>query len=144
MNFIKLTQKDIDYILSVYQGNFADGWNKNMLISAFEDGRFHAIALENQGVPVGVVTFSVALDTADIEGVVVVLSERKKGFGAKLIKKAEQEMILLGVEKAFLEVRESNVPAKNLYQSLGYGKISVRKNYYSDGENAIVMAKDLK
>ena len=144
MNFIKLTQKDIDYILSVYQGNFADGWNKNMLISAFEDGRFHAIALENQGVPVGVVTFSVALDTADIEGVVVVLSERKKGFGAKLIKKAEQEMIALGVTKAFLEVRESNVPAKNLYQSLGYGKISVRKNYYSDGENAIVMAKDLK
>ena len=144
MNFISLTQKDIDYILSVYQGNFADGWNKNMLISAFEDGRFYAIALENQGEPIGIVTFSIAVDTADIEGVVVVSSERRKGYGVKLIDRAEQEMLSLGVEKAFLEVRESNVPAKNLYQSLGYGKISVRKNYYSDGENAIVMAKDLK
>ena len=115
-----------------------------MLISAFEDGRFYAIALENQGEPIGIVTFSIAVDTADIEGVVVVSSERRKGYGVKLIDKAEQEMIALGVTKAFLEVREGNTPAKMLYSGLGYNQISIRKNYYNDGENAIVMAKDLK
>ena len=91
----------------------------------------------------GLITFSVAVDTADIEGVVVISEQRKKGFGTRLIAFAEDKMKALNVVKSFLEVRESNVPAITLYQKCGYEKISVRKNYYADGENAVVMAKEL-
>ena len=39
-----------------------------------------------------------------------------------------------------LEVRESNVPAINLYEKFGFSSIGMRKNYYQDnGENAIIM-----
>jgi ribosomal-protein-alanine N-acetyltransferase len=111
--------------------------------SAFEEGRFYAIALEDEGLPVGIVTFSVACDTADIEVVVVISDKRKKGYGLKLVERAEQQMKELGVVKSFLEVREGNIPAQCLYNKAGYNKISVRKGYYSDGENAIVMIKEL-
>lgn len=39
-----------------------------------------------------------------------------------------------------LEVRESNIPAINLYEKFAFSSIGMRKNYYQDnGENAIIM-----
>ena len=143
MTFLELSKKDINYILSVQQGNFKDGWNENMLASAFDEGRFYAIALEIDDLPIGLITFSVAVDTADIEGVVVVCSMRNKGYGLSLINSAESKMKSLGVQKSFLEVRESNTPAIALYRKAGYTEVSVRKKYYNDGENAVVMVKEL-
>lgn len=40
----------------------------------------------------------------------------------------------------FLEVRESNYPARSLYHKLGFEEIGIRKSYYtSPGESAVVM-----
>ena len=40
----------------------------------------------------------------------------------------------------FLEVRESNVPARKFYKALGFQEVSVRQNYYDEpAESAIVM-----
>ena len=42
----------------------------------------------------------------------------------------------------FLEVRESNMRARNLYRSFGFEEISVRRNFYEAPiENGIVMCK---
>jgi ribosomal-protein-alanine N-acetyltransferase len=39
-----------------------------------------------------------------------------------------------------LEVRESNVSARSLYEKMGFDEVGVRKNYYSNPrENAILM-----
>lgn len=42
-------------------------------------------------------------------------------------------------EDFFLEVRLSNSPAIKLYESLGMSRVQIRKKYYSDGEDALVM-----
>ena len=48
------------------------------------------------------------------------------------------------VTRILLEVRESNVPAKTLYENYGFSEIAVRKNYYTKPlENAIVMEKHI-
>ena len=40
----------------------------------------------------------------------------------------------------YLEVRESNQRARNLYKKLGFSDISLRQAYYQDtGESAVVM-----
>jgi ribosomal protein S18 acetylase RimI-like enzyme len=40
----------------------------------------------------------------------------------------------------FLEVRESNSAALNLYRNMGFQEVSRRPNYYQDtGETAVVM-----
>ena len=41
----------------------------------------------------------------------------------------------------FLEVKRTNFPAINLYLSFGFQEINIRKQYYSDGEDAIEMVK---
>ena len=40
-----------------------------------------------------------------------------------------------------LEVRVSNISAQKLYESLGFKKILIKNNYYSDGEDAFFMMK---
>lgn len=46
-------------------------------------------------------------------------------------------------EELFLEVRESNSSAISLYNKLGMTLISCRKNYYKNGENALIYTKRL-
>lgn len=49
---------------------------------------------------------------------------------------------LRGVENFTLEVRESNLPAVRLYESLGFTVEGIRKNFYRDpAENALIMWK---
>ncbi len=142
MTFKYLNSSDIDLILSIQRDNFPDGWNERQLISGFNDN-LSVICLEDKGETVGLIIYSLAVDTADIEGVVVITSARKKGYGKKLVEFALSELKSKNIGKVFLEVRESNFPAISLYNSCGFSKISVRKKYYSDGENAIVMLREI-
>ena len=48
-----------------------------------------------------------------------------------------------GVRKMFLEVRVSNAPAMSLYLGAGYVGRYARPRYYGDGEDALVMDKNL-
>ena len=68
---------------------------------------------------------------------------RKKGIGKKLVLEVLSMATKKGLEKVFLEVRKSNIPAISLYQSQGFIEFSVRKKYYFDGEDAICMQKEL-
>jgi ribosomal-protein-alanine N-acetyltransferase len=53
-----------------------------------------------------------------------------------------------GASYLWLEVRESNAPALNLYQSFGFQQVGLRKDYYPAGrttrESAVVMSMPLK
>ncbi len=143
MIFKELSACDIDLILSIQKDNFADGWNKEQLLSGFNGGNLFAIQLQIDGKTVGLITYSVSFDTADIEGVTVVGSERKKGYGKLLMAFALAQLKNKNVTDVFLEVRRSNLPAIALYSACGFNKISERKKYYSDGEDAVVMKKEI-
>ncbi len=143
MTFRSLNKNDIDLILSIQKDNFPDGWNETQILSGFYDYLLTVICLEVDGKAVGFISYSLPIDIADIEGLVVISSERNKGYGKMLLEYALDELKAKKVQKVLLEVRESNIPAINLYKSCGFNEISVRKKYYSDGENAIVMIKEI-
>jgi ribosomal-protein-alanine N-acetyltransferase len=57
-----------------------------------------------------------------------------------LIKDAQEK----GAEKIFLDVRQSNAAAISLYEKFEFKKTGIRRRYYSDnGENALVMVREL-
>ena len=138
----KLSEKDVEVIRSLQSG-FCDGWSENQLKSAFESGRFIVYSAKEGEEYTGFVSISTTIDDCDVETVFVKPEHRRRGVAKALIEHAQAQMVGQGIRKIFLEVRESNAPAKSLYSALGYKEISVRKNYYSDGENAVVMAKEL-
>lgn len=64
----------------------------------------------------------------------VLEEKRKTGIGEKLINKIKEKE-----KNIFLEVRESNISAISFYEANGFKKIGIRKNYYNNKENAILM-----
>ena len=138
-----LSKDNLLEILALYHGNFSDGWTENQLISAFDSGRFLAFGKREKDSLIALLTISTTQFDADIEGIVVRKEFRNKGYAIELLDFAQKELKNQGIEKIFLEVRKSNIPAKSLYEKIGYKEISVRKKYYSDGEDAVVMAKEI-
>jgi len=62
-----------------------------------------------------------------------------RGFGKIFLNKIINQH--LKDANVFLEVKRTNFPAVNLYLSFGFQEINIRKDYYSDGEDAIEMVK---
>ncbi len=143
MKIVDLFATDIDRIVDLYKDNFDDGWNKNMLESAFNSSRFICLGIEEDEKLIGLVSCSLTDYDADIEGITIDKEYRKNGFAKALLGLLEIKLVDKKIEKIFLEVRNSNTPAKNLYLGAGFKEINVRKKYYSDGEDAVVMAKEL-
>ena len=146
MNIRALTVSDTAFLLSAGE-TFADAWNLNMISSAFRAGNFYGFIAEEKidarPLPIGFITYSVNVDTIDIADLFVAESYRNKGVGCALISSLMQDATRRGVKKLFLEVRESNAPAKSLYEKAGFTFLSTRKKYYADGENALIYIKEL-
>jgi ribosomal-protein-alanine N-acetyltransferase len=66
---------------------------------------------------------------------------QNQGIARSLIQVALDQINHPSIQKVNLEVRESNIPAINLYQSLGFIKKSEKRDYYALNQHAIIMAK---
>ncbi len=65
------------------------------------------------------------------------------GVGTKLLATILSVFRRMGAVSATLEVRVSNKKAQSLYSGMGFRMISIYPGYYSDGEAAIIMRKQL-
>ena len=75
---------------------------------------------------------------------IAVLPEyRRRGIGSALMNEAMRGMIEYNASECFLEVRITNEQAINLYNKVGFQIVNKLSDYYSDGEDAALMAKKL-
>jgi ribosomal-protein-alanine N-acetyltransferase len=80
-------------------------------------------------------------DNAQIINLYVDESVQKMGFGSMLLDFVMNLCIMSRIPVLSLEVRPSNQKAITLYQKHGFVESHIRKNYYSNQEDAIVMIK---
>jgi ribosomal-protein-alanine N-acetyltransferase len=93
---------------------------------------------------VGYVGFWQVVDEAHITSVTVHKQYRGRGYGRALTDYIIRAAAKEGLTRATLEVRVTNIVAQNLYNSLGFEKTGMRKNYYKKtNEDAIIMARKL-
>jgi len=91
----------------------------------------------------GFVTGQSVFEQAEIYYVAVLPKAQRQGVGAFLLDGffvACRERL---AEVVFLEVRASNQAAIDFYGQAGFLPCGVRKNYYDDGENAVLMRRNL-
>lgn len=118
-------------------------WSFQMLASGFDNENFHGILAEDGGEIIGYGGITVAADSADIANVAVTEPYRRSGVGAAIIDGLLQTASAHGAKKVFLEVRVSNSIAMRLYLKSGFKGAYARTRYYSDGEDCLVMVKEL-
>ncbi len=100
-------------------------------------------ASEPPGTLPSVVGFAAAFSVegeAELRNLAVTPVWRRHGVAAALLRELHERLRLSRISAVFLEVRVSNLPARQLYEIAGYLQANVRKSYYSNpAEDAIVL-----
>ena len=82
-------------------------------------------------------------EQAEILTLAVEKDFREQGIGRALAEALLERLRGDGARRVSLEVRSSNAAALRLYASLGFAAAGVRRRYYRDGEDALVLGAAL-
>lgn len=87
--------------------------------------------------------FRMVLDEMHVMNVAVVPTERRRGIARWLLRFAMGRAARRGACRALLEVRAGNREAVALYESLGFRRLGVRREYYREPvEDALILARE--
>jgi len=75
----------------------------------------------------------------ELENIVVAPEARRKGLGKRLLEALLVHTGETNSESVFLEVRESSVAARALYEEVGFQQVGTRKSYYSNPLEAAIV-----
>lgn len=135
---------DLPQILAIEKESFPTPWSKEAFLKEFEKKNGVFLVIEEASEILGYVCFWVIADEMHLANLAVRRDCRQKGLGKKLLEVALETAKRYGAKRALLEVREGNLAALRLYQSLGFKFEGRRPRYYSDtGEDAILMGLSL-
>lgn len=147
MNFkikILTTEEDVTALFLLFHEIFPHfSWSKEDFLRTFKNPQSLLVGAFLENELVGGSQFSYLFEEAELLNIAVAKKVQKKGLGSSLIQKGQQELACFGVEKIFLEVRESNLSAQKLYEKNGFLLLSRRKNYYHHPlEDALIYCQD--
>jgi len=87
----------------------------------------------------GFALVALAPGEAELIKIAVRPEARRQGLGSALLNAAIEALQKRRIEQLFLEVRASNQAARNLYESLNFQRVGIRKDYYkTPREDALV------
>lgn len=132
---------DLDELCRLEALCFTDPWSRDSLAEELDNPLAVYTGLGRGSALLGYVGTRRVLDEWEIVNVAVDPAFRREHLGSRLLEAVLGEARDRAVRRIFLEVRESNAPARGLYEKYGFRPIARRKNYYDHPvENAIVMA----
>ena len=145
MNIRRMTVEDVSQVHAIEVATFAMPWSRQSFLEEMQRNACarYLVAEEADGTIIGYGGAWIIFDEGHITNVAVLPSRRGQGIGRQLMAALMQYAANLGVAYLTLEVRRSNTVAQNLYKSLGFVELAVRKRYYEDnGEDALLMVCD--
>ena len=137
------TESDLPAVLAIEQTSFPQPWTSVAFRNEFKNPYSHLWVLEERTLIIGYICTWFIDDEGEIANVAVLPAYRRQGIGRFLVQHALQEAKKRGVRSLSLEVRSSNFAAVDLYRSFGFEEVAVRKKYYKNGEDALLMVCEI-
>lgn len=136
--------EDIPEVLRIEETCFSEPWTRQGFADALaSETNLFVVAVCKDGQIVGYCGLYTSLDEGEITNVAVEASQRRQGVARCILDALIAKSIQMGIARIFLEVRESNEPARSLYASFRFEEVGVRKNFYRfPTEHAIVMCRE--
>ncbi len=130
---------DLENISRIENLSFDPPWSLKALSDTLEEslegrGSVRVLVWDRGEGAQGYIIYSLICREAEVFSIASAPEIRGQGVG-----KALMDAMLAQADTAFLEVRQSNAPALALYLRCGFKPAGLRKKYYSDGEDAVVM-----
>lgn len=139
----RLELNDIDTIVKLEEEIFGESLGFEMLSEEINNPLiwFRVIEIDNK--VIGYIGGYFFMEDGEILNFVIDENYQHQGYGSSLFTSIIDEAYNIGVRRITLEVRKSNHKGISFYTKHNFKEIFVRKHYYKNGEDAIVMMKEL-
>ena len=142
IELVRMNESHVAAVAELERLNFSTPWDEASVRSELTNKLALWLVALDDGEVVGYVGSQTVLQEADMMNVAVADSHRRRGIARALVKELIRQ---LDAYQLTLEVRESNVAAISLYESMGFQQVGLRKNYYQKPkENALILRKEWK
>ena len=133
--------EDIPAVIELDKLSFTLPWpERSFRFELTDNPASRCWVFEQDGKIVGMIVAWLLVDEAHVATIATHPDHRRQGIARKLLTYALRYMSKEGAITSFLEVRESNTAAQEMYREFGYEAAGRRKRYYKDtDEDAILM-----
>ena len=138
----KMTVDDVSAVVDLDKKSFSLPWpERSFRFELTDNPASRCWVAEREGNIVGMIVVWLIVDEAHVATIAIDPEYRRQGIGKRLLAHALRHMIRDGARSSFLEVRESNRVAQEMYRKFGYEVTGRRRRYYRDNdEDAILMS----
>ena len=130
-----MTENDLPQVLELQRELAFQDWNEKQFASEIRASYAYCVVCEDDDKLLGYAIFHLLGPDSELLSIATRTSEQRKGIGSQLLKAGLDKLTESG-DQCFLEVRDGNAKARAFYEKHGFKLYSVRKKYYSDGEDA--------
>lgn len=135
-----MTPDDLKRIVELENASFSAPWSRQSFEMELSGNPYsHPVVYEENGTILGYAIVWIMFEQASLASIAVDPAVRQKRIGWQLLEHVIGLAQTEGAELFSLEVRPSNQAARAMYEKRGFVPLHTSKNYYSDGEDAIVM-----
>ncbi len=136
----KMAECHIEKVAELEKMNFSEPWTYQAFMDTLSREEYvYLVALSDLRV-VGYAGAILCMDEGSITNIAIDNEYRRMGIAEELLAQLKAVLKKREASQIFLEVRESNEPARMLYTKCGYTEIGTRRNFYRfPQENAILM-----
>ena len=139
LTFAEIQIEDIEEICALEERTFSMPWKAADFMDMIRLPYCYYIAAREDGRLVGCCGVRDMCGDGEITNVVIDESCRGRGYGERMLRYLMQEALRRGVISFTLEVRQSNAPARGLYEKLGFVSEGIRPDFYeAPKEDAII------
>lgn len=141
-----MKEADLSEVLKIEDQSFSDPWSCNMFKAELSNTFSNIwLARDGNGALMGYICFWIIEDEAHILDLAVDPVYRGKGVGSLLMSASLDYWDRESIRVVYLEVRESNMTARNLYEKFGFKIMMKRVKYYRRPvEDAFIMGLEIK
>ena len=138
----KMTVEDVPAVIELDQKSFSLPWpERSFRFELTDNPASRCWVAELDGKVVGMIVVWLIVNEAHVATVATHPDYRRQGIGKRLLSHALLNLMREGARSSFLEVRESNLAAQEMYRKFGYEVSGRRRRYYRDNdEDAILMS----
>ena len=142
----RATAADVSEVAAMEQVCYSDPWPESAFMGIHENPAVHfSVARDPKGGLAGYVVAWFVADEGEIANLAVQPGQRRRGVGRALLDAVLTDAASRGTSTLYLEVRESNTAARELYGSRDFVEVGRRKRYYrSPQEDALILRCTLK
>lgn len=132
---------DLDEVAALEAVCYADPWSRDQFQRELETSCAFSDLCRIDGDLAGYHCYWLIAGEMQILNLAIAPEFQRRGLARRLLNHAFARCRPLALQRAYLEVRTSNAAAITLYRSCGFSEVGLRRGYYADGEDALLMMK---